>query len=88
MKRSSLLFGLLILLLTMGACGNPSLQNNSQAQASSSPMQSSTAKEPQSSSAAPSSENAVNIRSNLARIFIFFSTNNPSFFVLYCEMQE
>lgn len=52
MKRSSLLFGLLILLLTFGACGNPSLQNSS-------PMQSSTAEEPQSSGAAPSSENAV-----------------------------
>ena len=59
MKRSSLLFGLLILFLTMGACGNPSLQSSSQAQISSRQMQSSTADEPQSSSAAPSSANAV-----------------------------
>ena len=59
MKRLALLFALLVLLLTMSACGNPSLQNSSQAQASNSQMQSSTVEEPQSSSTAPPSENAV-----------------------------
>lgn len=59
MKRLALSFGLLILLLTMSACGNPPLQNSSQAQIDSGQMQSSAAEKPQSSSAAPSSENAV-----------------------------
>lgn len=60
MKRSALLFGALILLLAMTACGNQSLQNSSQSQTGSSQIQSSAADQPmQSSSAAPSSENAI-----------------------------
>ena len=60
MKRSAFLFGALILLFAMTACGNRSPQNSSQAQASSSQIQSSAVDQPQqSSSAAPSSENAV-----------------------------
>lgn len=60
MKRSASLFGALILLFAMAACGNQSLQNSSQAQTGSSQIQSSAADQPlPSSSAAPSSETAI-----------------------------
>ena len=60
MKRLALIFGVLILLLAMAGCRNPSLQNSSQAPISSGQTQSSAAEKPQCSSAAPSSANAVN----------------------------